>query len=109
MPASALSPTIPLAGPAELARACNALWLATLSLMTAYMQTAAPAHRYLLARRVASNFRTLQEQDCYDGRCRERFARLAQRWQGHADAHHPEGARNQGWLAQIWRAARNAG
>jgi hypothetical protein len=106
MPASAQSPEAPIAGPAELARACNALWLATLSLMTAYMQTAAPAHRFLLARRVATNFRTLQAQDCYDGACRARFARLALRWQGHADAHHPDGAPSRSWLAQAWRSAR---
>ena len=67
-----------------LERACAALWLATLSLMTAFMQTQAPAHRWLLARRIARNLRTLREQECFSADCRERFARLAQRWEGHA-------------------------
>lgn len=68
----------------ELARACSTLWLATLSLMTAFMQTQAPAHRWLLARRIAHNLQTLREQECFTADCRERFARLARRWDGHA-------------------------
>ena len=64
-----------------LQQACAALWLATLSLMTAFMQTAAPAHRYLLARRIARNFETLLEQkECYGDDARARFTQLAQRW-----------------------------
>jgi hypothetical protein len=48
--------------------------------MTAFMQTAAPAHRYLLARRISRNFDTLSRQDCFDGGSRASFGRLAQRW-----------------------------
>ena len=68
-----------------LARACTALWAATLSLMAAYMQTSAPAHRYLIARRIARNFATLHEQDCFAGECRASFARLARHWNEKAD------------------------
>ncbi len=65
---------------ASLDEACRALWLATLSLMTAYMQQQAPAHRALLARRIARNFGTLAGQPCFDAGCRARFARLQARW-----------------------------
>jgi hypothetical protein len=68
-----------------LARACTALWSATLSLMAAYMHTGAPAHRYLIARRIARNLATLHEQDCFTGECRARFARLARHWNEKAD------------------------
>jgi hypothetical protein len=54
--------------------------VATLSLMTAFMQTAAPAHRYLLARRIARNFQTLAGQECFDTGSRASFVRLAARW-----------------------------
>ncbi|MCR6679031.1 hypothetical protein NVV43_26420, partial [Escherichia marmotae] len=62
MPAARPQP--PSAVPASehaqaLADACRALWLATVSLMTAFMQTQAPAHRLLLARRIARNLDTL--------------------------------------------------
>lgn len=70
---------------AQLAQASRALWLATLSLMTAFMQTPAPAHRYLLARRIGRNFDTLSRQDCFDAGCRRSFTRLAQRWQARAE------------------------
>ena len=70
---------------AALARACGALWLATLSLMTAFMQTGAPAHRQLMARRIARNLHTLRAQECFAPDCRDRFARLARRWEGHAN------------------------
>ena len=60
--------------------ACNALWLATLSLMVAYMQTRAPAHRYLIARNVARNFETLQDEPSFSHESRESFRRLALRW-----------------------------
>lgn len=68
-----------------LERACVALWSATLALMTAYMQTAAPAHRLLLARRIAANFRTLAQQEVFSPASRESFARLQQRWQSRAE------------------------
>lgn len=65
--------------------ASRALWLATLSLMTAFMQTQAPAHRLLMARRIARNFDTLREQECFSADCRRRFARLGARWHEKAD------------------------
>ena len=65
--------------------ASRALWLATLSLMTAFMQTQAPAHRYLMARRIARNFDTLRRQECFSPECRGRFTRLVARWNDQAD------------------------
>lgn len=67
-----------------LAQACRALWLATLSLMTAFMQTGAPAHRHLLARRIAANLDTLAAQDCFTADCRATFGKLAVRWRAQA-------------------------
>lgn len=84
MPSSpaAPSPASPFPdAPARLAQACGALWLATLSLMTAYMQQGAPAHRLLLARRIARNLETLSGQECYTAPSRAKFAQLARRWQ----------------------------
>lgn len=78
---------------AQLVQANRALWTATLSLMAAFMQTAAPAHRYLLARRIARNFDTLSRQDCFDAGCRLSFDRLARRWQLRAEQCAPEGPR----------------
>ena len=64
-----------------LAKACHALWSATLSLMVAFMHTRAPAHRYLLARRIARNYETLlREGDCFTPEARASFKKLAQRW-----------------------------
>lgn len=79
----------------RLAEAVRALWAATLALMTAFMQVNAPAHRYLLARRIARNLDTLAGQDCFEPACRERFAKLARRWAGRAQeyAPHPTPAR----------------
>ncbi|MBK0392151.1 hypothetical protein [Ramlibacter algicola] len=71
--------------PPTLQDASRALWLATLSLMTAFMQTQAPAHRLLMARRIARNFATLREQECFSADCRNRFARLGAHWQRIAD------------------------
>jgi hypothetical protein len=68
-----------------LSRACAALWMATLSLMTAFMQTAAPAHRYLIARKIAKNLGVLREQDCFTAECRMIFSNLSQRWSAKAD------------------------
>ena len=86
-PAGALLVQAPApAGAAILAQACRALWLATLGLMASFMHTRAPAHRALLARRIARNLSTLADQpDCFDARTRDRFARLSQRWSGHAE------------------------
>jgi hypothetical protein len=69
----------------QLAQANRALWVATLSLMTAFMQTPAPAHRYLLARRIGRNFDTLSRADCFDTGCRASFVRLARRWAQRAE------------------------
>ena len=69
-----------------LADACAALWLATLSLMTAFMQQRAPAHRYHLARRISRNLDTLSQQDCFEADCRDRFRRLSDRWDSRACA-----------------------
>ena len=81
------------AAAAALHDASRALWLATLSLMAAFMQQQAPAHRLLMARRIARNFDTLRAQECFSRDCRARFARLGRRWQARADAlaGHPPG------------------
>jgi hypothetical protein len=79
------TPVASPAAPAELHDASRALWLATLSLMAAFMQTQAPAHRHLMARRIARNFDTLREQECFSPDCRRRFARLGARWHSQAD------------------------
>jgi hypothetical protein len=73
-----------------LAAANRALWLATLGLMTAFMQTPAPAHRYLLARRIARNFETLSHQGCFDDGCRASFGRLGRRWEARAGQFAPQ-------------------
>jgi hypothetical protein len=72
-----------------LAQACNALWAATLSLMVAFMHTQAPAHRYLLARRIARNFETLRVEECFPPQTRASFAQLAKRWAGKAECLSP--------------------
>jgi len=82
-----------------LADAGRALWSATLMLMTAFMQTAAPAHRYLLARRIARNFGTLREQDCFSVATRKSFSRLADRWGARANLLAPADLRT----APSWR------
>ncbi len=64
--------------------ACTALWLATLSLMTAFMQQRAPAHRVLLARRISRNLDTLSRQDVFGEQSRLSFARLSLRWEANA-------------------------
>ena len=80
------TPAGPSASPAfQLAQASRALWVATLSLMTAFMQHQAPAHRLLLARRISRNFDTLARQDCFDSGCRASFARLASRWRARSE------------------------
>lgn len=72
----------PQARPAQaLALACRALWLATLSLMSAALLCDDPAERRALARRIARNFETLaREGDCFTPSCRDSFSRLAARW-----------------------------
>jgi hypothetical protein len=88
---------------ADLAQACNALWLATLSLMTAFMAHTAPAHRLLLARRIARNLSTLSEQECFAAADRSRFTQLCRRWNDRADRLSPEGRRPRGGLAFLRR------
>lgn len=69
-----------------LTEACSALWVATLALMTAFMQTAAPAHRYLIARKIAKNLAMLREEEAvFSAECRMIFGNLAQRWSAKAD------------------------
>jgi hypothetical protein len=79
-----MSSSPPAAAANTLAEASRALWLATLSLMTAFMQLQAPAHRYLLARRIARNLQTLAELDCFSHDNRLRFLRLGSRWENKA-------------------------
>ena len=91
-----------------LSRACSALWTATLSLMAAFMQTSAPAHRYLIARKIARNLETLREQDCFTSDCRATFSKLSQRWTAKADhiarqEDKPRGGMG-GFLQPIWKA-----
>ena len=88
-----------------LAQACTSLWLATLSLMTAYMHNAAPAHRYLLARRISRNFTLLRNQECYGAATQARFAKLARRWERTADKFSPTGPAPAGvfmWLQRLF-------
>lgn len=69
-----------------LQRACMALWVATLSLMTAFMHNNAPAHRYLIARKIAKNLSMLhREEQVFTTECRMIFNNLAQRWTAKAD------------------------
>lgn len=89
---------------ASLSQACASLWLATLSLMTAFMHQPAPAHRYLLARRIANNLATLRQQECFDEGTRATFSRLAARWQRKADLLSPTQAdRPAGVLTRLQR------
>jgi hypothetical protein len=69
-----------------LQRACTVLWMATLSLMTAFMHNNAPAHRHLIARKIAQNLCMLhQEEQVFSAACRMIFCSLAQRWTAKAD------------------------
>lgn len=104
LPAHAMVPGTRQAELAALATACGSLWLATLSLMTAFMHQPAPAHRLLLARRIARNFATLREQSCFDEDTRATFARLAQRWQLKAERLTPAGELQPGWWSRLQRA-----
>lgn len=89
----------------QLAQACHSLWLATLSLMTAYMHNGAPMHRYMLARKIARNFTTLKDQECFGAHTRDYFAKLARRWQRTADSLSPDASAPQGvftWLQRLF-------
>lgn len=66
--------------------ACTGLWVATLSLMTAFMHNQAPAHRCLIARKIAKNLAMLhREEQVFTVECRMIFSNLAQRWTVNAD------------------------
>ncbi|MDF2464606.1 MAG: hypothetical protein K0Q43_2841 [Ramlibacter sp.] len=85
MPALLDTDADPDANAVKLTRACAALWTATLALMTAFMQNPAPAHRVLIARKIAKNLKLLHEQECFTTECRMIFSNLAQRWTANAD------------------------
>lgn len=100
---SATAPVPACAAPAlALAQASRALWSATLALMTAFMQTPAPAHRYLLARRIGRNFETLSGQECFDAPCRASFGRLARRWLERSEEFAPEPVRPRAGLLRLF-------
>ena len=80
----------------KLSRACAALWTATLALMTAFMQNPAPAHRLLIARKIAKNLKVLHEQECFTTECRMIFSNLAQRWTAKADLLDPQDEQTRG-------------
>jgi hypothetical protein len=84
-----------------LSSACAALWMATLALMTAFMQNTAPAHRYLIARKIARNLGTLNEQDCFTTECRMIFSNLSQHWQVKADQLAPNEERPRGGIGLL--------
>ena len=89
---------------AALSQACSALWLATLSLMTAFMQQPAPAHRYLLARRIARNLSTLRAQpECFSHEALETFQELERRWQLKAERLAPATTEPSGVLGRLQR------
>jgi hypothetical protein len=83
---------------AQLASACAALWTATLSLMVAFMKTPAPAHRYLMARKIARNLDTLHQQDCFSAASRASFLKLSRRWSERADRLAPNEQRPRGGI-----------
>lgn len=85
-----------------LTRACSALWVATLSLMTAFMQTTAPAHRYLIARKIAKNLAMLRaEEAVFSAECRMIFNNLSQRWSAQADQLAPQQERPRGGMGLL--------
>ena len=98
---SAVPPTAELAA---LSQACASLWLATLSLMTAFMQQPAPAHRYLLARRIARNLATLRAQpECFSAATLAKFKALESRWQKKAERLAPVPEEPAGVLGRLQR------
>jgi methionine-rich copper-binding protein CopC len=89
---------------AALSQACSSLWLATLSLMTAFMTQRAPAHRYLLARRIARNFATLRAQpECFSAPTLAKFEAMEQRWQLKAERLSPAREEPAGVLGRLQR------
>ena len=89
---------------AELSQACASLWLATLSLMTAFLQPPAPAHRYLLARRITRNLATLRAQpECFSDATLATFRKLEARWQQKAERLSPAREEPAGMLGRLQR------
>ncbi len=107
-PAPAATAATGDADAAGLVRACTALWTATLSLMAAFMQNPAPAHRCLLARRIANNLHVLAQQECFTAECRATFGRLSRRWNARASALAGHADRPRGgvgpWLTTLLRS-----
>ena len=93
-----MTPTTSQADSLAMSRACAALWMATLALMTAFMQNTAPAHRYLIARKIARNLGTLNEQDCFTTEARMIFSNLSRHWQVKADQLAPNEERPRGGI-----------
>ncbi|MEO7391428.1 MAG: hypothetical protein ABIU58_04580 [Ramlibacter sp.] len=101
-----MSPQSAISDEAALSRACTALWLATLALMTAFLHNSAPAHRYLIARKIARNLGTLREQDCFTTECRMIFSNLSERWLAKAEQLYPGDNRPRGGVGFLdggWR------
>jgi len=89
---------------AALSQACSSLWLATLSLMTAFMKQPAPAHRYLLARRIARNFATLRAQpECFSAATLAKFEAMEARWTKKAERLSPVREEPAGVLGRLQR------
>jgi hypothetical protein len=92
----------------RLAQACRSLWLATLSLMAAFMHNGAPAHRQQLARRIARNLDTLAAQrDIFPAADCARFAQLGAHWHRRAAHCAPQAGapRGRGLLQALARLA----
>ena len=96
-----MTPETSQSDPVALSRACAALWVATLALMTAFMQNTAPAHRYLIARKIARNLGTLREQDCFTSECRMIFSNLSRHWHAKADQLAPNEKRPRGGIGLL--------
>jgi len=103
--AIAVSPAAPsTAELAALSQACSSLWLATLSLMTAFMSQPAPALRYLLARRIARNLATLRAQpECFNSATLAKFKALEDRWNKKAERLSPVREEPAGMLGRLQR------
>jgi hypothetical protein len=68
------------------------------------MQQPAPAHRYLLARRIARNLATLRAQpECFSAATLEKFESLQQRWQQKAERLSPVREEPAGMLGRLQR------
>ena len=85
-----------------LQRACTALWVATLALMTAFMHNNAPAHRYLIARKIANNLSMLHREELvFTAECRLIFSNLAQRWTTKAEQLAHQDNQPRGGISQL--------